>query len=403
MTNRPGKVILLGWEMGGGLGHVHNLLAVARGLADRGHFPVCALRNVIDGTGPLRDQALAVVQAPVWQPRPLDDDRAFLASSYADVLAVHGYDTVEHLLPLVEAWQGLLDFVRPALVVLDFAPTLALAATGAVPMVEIGTGFTMPPLEGATFPALIPDRAPVLTEEALLAVVAEVQRRRGRPVPASLPAMLAGPRRFLTVLPELDPYRAVRREQAVGCIAPAVGPPLPPAVRPGFFAYLNAAAGGIEALLRGLGRAGLAGTAYLRAATPALRARLRAHGLNVLDRPPPLGEMLAENALVVHHGGSGLAHYALAAGRPQLVFPEHLEQILNGQLLHGLGVGRYLVGRFAEERPAQELARMLHDDALAERCRQAAASVQARGPWTPQAAVLEHCLTLLEPPTASHQ
>jgi hypothetical protein len=397
VTKASGKVILFGWELGGGLGHVNQLLAVAQALADHGHFPVFALRNVIDGTGPLRDAALAVLQAPVWQPRPRDDDRPFLAASYADILAVHGYDAVEHLLPQVEAWQGLLDFVRPALVVVDFAPTLTLAA-GTVPVVEVGSGFTLPPLEGATFPALIPDRPPVAPETTLLGVVQEVQRRRGRPAPPTLPALLRVDQRFLTVLPELDPYGALRRERACGIITPALEEPLPPAP-PSFFAYLNAAAAGVEALLAGLARAGFPGAVYLRAASEAQRARLRALGLVVHDRPPPLRDVLTRHALVVHHAGIGLAHYALAAGRPQLVLPEHLEQILNAQLIHGLGVGNYLVGHYEAVRPTQELTHMLNDAALAERCRVAAASVQARGPWAPLAAVTEHCLKLLQTTT----
>ena len=42
----------MGWEMGGGLGHVVPLLAVARGLREHGHRPVLALRDVVEPAFP---------------------------------------------------------------------------------------------------------------------------------------------------------------------------------------------------------------------------------------------------------------------------------------------------------------------------------------------------------------
>src|SRR5262249_61701374 len=132
-----------------------------------------------------RDLPCPVLQAPYWHPRPWTGSQPFLAASYADLLAIRGWTDTADLLPMVQGWDGLLDLVRPALVVCDHSPTLCLAAYGRVPTVLLGDGFTLPPADQPAFPALIPGRKLVASEEALLAVVQEVQRVRGRPSPAN--------------------------------------------------------------------------------------------------------------------------------------------------------------------------------------------------------------------------
>ena len=68
----------------------------------------------------------------MWPTRPRAGSGSFLAASFADVLAVHGFATADELHPMVQGWQGLLDLARPALVVCDHSPTLCLAALGFV-------------------------------------------------------------------------------------------------------------------------------------------------------------------------------------------------------------------------------------------------------------------------------
>ena len=80
-------------------------------------------------------------------------------------------------------------------------------------------------------------------------------------------------------------------------------------------------------------------TPQVISSTPAQRERCRRQGLEVLEVPAPLEEVFPRVAAIAHHGGVGLAQQALAAGRPQLLFPVHLEQLLNAQMLERLGVG----------------------------------------------------------------
>jgi hypothetical protein len=200
-----GRTVLLGWELGAGLGHVRRLLPLAHALAAHGQRPVLAVKNLVEPWPALRDVPFPVLQAPVYPPRPWPGPRPFLAAGYADLLAGVGFADFDDLWPMVQAWQALLDLVRPALVVCDHSPTLCLAACGAVPTLVVGNGFTVPPVAQPTFPPLIPGQALRVPEAELLAVVRRVQRQRGLPVPVTLPGLFAASERWVTALPELDP------------------------------------------------------------------------------------------------------------------------------------------------------------------------------------------------------
>ena len=154
----------MGWELGAGLGHVQPLLSVAKALAGRGHQPVFAVKNLLEAAPLLGAEPFTVLQAPQWPPRP-QGAKPFRASSYADILAIRGFADADELFPLVRAWQALIDLVRPDLIVCDHSPTLCLAAYRSVPVVMIGTGFTVPPAEHSEFPPLQPSVAPQMPQE----------------------------------------------------------------------------------------------------------------------------------------------------------------------------------------------------------------------------------------------
>src|SRR5262245_1884459 len=390
----PSRTVLLGWELGDGLGHVHSFARLAQAFAAKGLRPVVAVKNLSLASSFFRDLPCPVLQAPYWHPRPWTGSQPFLAASYADLLAIRGWTDPADLLPMVQGWQGLLDLVRPALVVCDHAPTLCLAAYRALPTVILGHAFGMPPAQGPTFPPLVAGKQGLVPEGQLLEVVQQVQRRRGRPAPDTLPGLFAAAEQLLSFLPELDPYRELRTEPHLGPLGFALPPPLPPPAPPAFFAYLAADVPCAEQILEGLARAGCPGTAYLRGATPEARQRLSRTGLEILDSPAPLDEALPRAAVVVHHGSAGLAQQALAAGRPQLHFADHLERILNAQLIHQLGAGLYLTGEFPAQAVPESLRRLAKEPGFTERAQAAAHALARRGPWDPLPRVVERCLTL---------
>ena len=150
------STILFAWELGSGFGHVRPLLSIARGLASLGHTPVFAIRNIPDTWTLLRESGFAVYQAPFRNGAPRLAPGPFAGRSFEDVLSISGWSDPDELEPLLRAWDALLDSIRPSLVVLDHAPALALAARGSIPVVQIGTGFCLPPSHLPEFLAVRP-------------------------------------------------------------------------------------------------------------------------------------------------------------------------------------------------------------------------------------------------------
>lgn len=390
-------VVMLGWELGGGLGHVRSLLAVARGLAAYGHRPVFVLKNVVEPQAVLHDTPFPVLQAPVW-PATCG---AFRAASYADILAIRGFADPDGLEALVAAWQALIDLTGAELVVADHSPTLCLAAYRTLPVVQLGNGFSVPPADATAFPSLDPQAAPLVPPERLLAVVQEVQRRRRRPAPETLPGLFAGGTRFVRSLAELDPYRAVRKDPAVGPLQPLPEPSAPPD-RPRLFAYLSAEFPGVEHVLTALSAAGWVGSAYLRGASPEFRASARRGGLEIHETLPPLAELLPRVSVVLHHGGAGVAEAALAAGRPQVLLPQHLEHELTARALEGLGVSTALTGAVPAPAVGQALSRLLTGSRFSASALAWGETLAARGRQALLGTIVARCLECLsepEPPT----
>ena len=153
------------------------------------------------------DVPFPILQAPVWwEPVP----QSFRASNYADILAIKGFADADGLALLVGAWQGLIERSAHQVVIADFAPSLCLAAYGVVPTVVIGIGFAVPPAHGDEFPRIGPRFGTIKPPDQILEIVREVQRRRGRPAPATLPALLAGSARFVHTIDEIDAYKGMR-------------------------------------------------------------------------------------------------------------------------------------------------------------------------------------------------
>jgi len=388
------KTVLFAWELGANLGHVGPLLRIARELQRAGHRAVFALRDVVGPRALFGNDPVELFQAPVW-PRGFLRGRPFRMSSYADLLALEGFADAEGLGAMVDAWDALLRVIKPDLIVLDHSPTLCLGAHGTIPIVIIGTGYTVPPAQEPVFATLFPQQAPLIAETRLLENVHAVQRRRGRGAPLTLPALLDAPLRAIACFPELDPYRAQRREPLLG---PLEKMPAPTSLQTerSIFAYIGEEHPAVELIVEALVGLNCRVEVYLRGGdVGALRRVLAARGVCVHDRPPPLGEVVRRASVVVSHGGATTAHAALAAGRPQLLLPTQPEQELTADALVALEAGVSLRANLTPEHLASTLRDFIENDALGANAQRLATAIANRPAVDGLATAVEGCMRLL--------
>jgi hypothetical protein len=216
--------ILLGWELGNGIGYARRLAAIADRLSAEGHEPVLALRE----PQALRRPRHPVVQAPVVVGRLRPGTASFVPAGFADLIACNGFGFADHLLQILGDWQKVIDEAQPDLVVAEYAPALALAAWRRIPAVLIGTPYLMPPAEGARFPEREGVR-PYADQDEVLAVMRQAQAARGAPLPERITEPFAEAARVPYGLPELGPWSRHRREALHGLWETI--PPVQPALR----------------------------------------------------------------------------------------------------------------------------------------------------------------------------
>lgn len=340
-----GRSVLLGWELGSRLGHAHKLKILAGALRRQGwrasfafRFPEVAATLGIDPAG--------VIEAPRWPGPALalrsGADRRAATLTFGQILGTAGFHDRDQILARVGQWQEILRRTKPDLVISDYAPSLNLACRGHVPVVVVGSGFTVPPTGIPRYPRLhaSADR-PLFDELALAANVNHALARLAIPMIDALPEVMRGEAAALCTFPVLDPYRGFRGDGYCGAIEESL---VELRREPGnaIFVYLQGQAlenPGVEAALAG---SSLAAIVYAPGTSGATLDRLRAVGCTILDSPASITGILPRLRAVVHHGGHGLACSALLAGRPQLVLSTHIENKLTGLAVEEVGLGRRL-------------------------------------------------------------
>ena len=333
------------------------------------------------------------MQAPFWHGRPQRGAIPFQASSYADILAVRGFNRVESLSAMVAAWQFVIDLIGPDVVVCDFSPTLCLTVYDSLPNVMIGTSFALPPIEQPTFPRLPSDAEPQTSQQTLLEVVQQVQIDRRREAPPNLTSILAG-ERFVTVFPEIDAYRGVRREQCHGPIQP-LPELLPLPAAPCVFAYLGDGRPIVEEVLVKLVESGLPTETYIRDVPESAKQRLRNRGVTVHERPQPMTEVLQRVGLVLHHGGASTAQLAMAAGRPQVCWPVHLEQVLTALQIQKMGLGVAVPSNPSVGTIADLIIQTAANSRICDQSFHWAVALRDRGFASPLEEIADRCLALI--------
>ncbi|MBI3699081.1 MAG: glycosyl transferase [Afipia sp.] len=317
---------------------------------------------------PLADLGVEILKAPPWPEASWTKAQRAGASSatLGETLASAGLADEEALTQLLEEWTKILLNSSPDLVVADFAPAVALAARGRIPLMTVGNGFTLPPSDMTRFPLLHRKTAPVFEEMRLLTAINKASATLGLQPIERLPQLFSGDEYAVETFPLLDPYDLQRTE-------PVFGPWFersPLAQREDADEIVVYLAPGY-AIRRDLIGALLPFAKRVQIYAPSLslvqRGRLKLAGVRQHYGPFDLADATTSARLVVHLGGSGVAAHALVAGVPQFIIAAHIEQELNGQALEREGVGKLVKGYETDTSiAAGNIQALLNDTALAQ-------------------------------------
>lgn len=375
MTGRVAR-ILMGAELGYGLGHLAMLSPIAETLAARGSQVTLAVPRSQPVPPGLLPPNVTCVDAPA------DDLRAFGAGSrplpaevFSDLLFDAGMANRDYCRQRLQAWDRVLTEVRPDVVIGNYAPYLMLAVRGRHAALQVGSGFEIAPDDGGTYVPLPRLRRNPDTSGPVLECVQSICSERGGDSPATLPACFAHAGQFIVTVPELDPYAAVAvREHAGPLRQPGAASSLP---RRRVLAYLSASSPSTFSVLSAASSLGLELTVILRGRPPAhWEAAFRR--ITLRQAAAPLTALLADAALVIHHGGVSLCQEALFAGVSQLILPRYDEQRFNGEAIVRAGTGQYLV-RPQPESIARAMRQLLSDELQHQRCLEL--GQRLRGRW----------------------
>jgi len=352
---KSGKTILFCWELGGGLGHLMQMLLLAQDLAKAGHRVFVALRHLENAALLYGSAGVTFLQAP----GRFAPARSKIARpvSFAQLLANMGFDEPLELFAVACAWRNLIKMVGPDLIIFDHAPTALLASRGLdTKRALIGSGFCCPPdecplpvfrpeLEGKIDPAKL-----AAFEQTVLSAVNGQLARWGEE-PMRRLGQLYGDvdENFLTTFPELDHYlkRAATGAAYWGpVIAGTDGggetPQWPPASASWsarrVYAYLKSSRD-LPNVLHALADVGEATLVYAEGAGPGLRRRFESPALRFVDGPLDLARVGKECDAAVLNGGHGVTAQMLLAGKPLLQIPLVREQGLTAEAVKRLGAG----------------------------------------------------------------
>lgn len=386
--------ILVGYELGGGHGHVHRLMPVVRALEAEGHEVIFFLRNIRENAVLLARERRPILPVPDLVERIPNAPNPAPMGTYLDIMCHSGFFRRQALHAGMLAWRGLIEQADPDLVICDHSPICILACFQERPVVQVADGFTMPPAEDDLFPVFREGRKHLVDPAHVLRVMQYVQAQNQRPVPKSVTEPFRTAGRLVCTLPELDPYTATRSDAVVGPVEGLQEPqPLPG--KPHFFAYVSLEHKKTKPFLRGLRASKMSGEVFARAMTDEVAKALARPGLTVHREPQAMKDVISRATMIIHHGGNGTSCAALSGGRVQLTLPTHMEARLTCDALTRLGVGRLLMNKDLDKALPSILEEVAANASMAERATALAAEIKARGPYRPVDQIVETCRRIL--------
>ena len=386
--------VLLAWELGAEYGHVMRFATLARELVRRGHEPLLVLKDLTHAEALLGDLGLTVLQAPVWLgdvsglPQP---------ASYAETLLHLGFLHPAALTGLCRAWRSLIDLCQPDVLVCDHAPTALLATRGrGLSRICLGDGFAVPP-RAQPMPIYRPWRPEpparvAQAEQHTLNGANAALVKLGQPPLRCLAELLEVDDEIIASFAEFDHYPGRQGARYAGPLpnpAQGVAPHWPLVDGPRVFAYIKPGTRDFEPVLKALCALDVAAVVHAPGVSTTIQHRYLAAHIRFSEQPVRMDDVARECDIGICHAGTGTVQALVTAGKPVLLLPQHVEQMMTARAVLALGAG--LVVDY--ERPAPDhrklIKRLIGEPAFAAAAQAVAARHAGDDPAARLAAIVD--------------
>ncbi len=326
--------ILLAWELGGNVGHVHPLGAVATELIKRGHKVLIGVKDIAIAERYLSPLGINFVQAPVWNGRI--NPTTPPAINYAELLMRAGYLDADQVTGQIRSWINLLKAIQPDMVLGDHSPSVLLATRILnIKAAPISTGFATPPVT-ALMPSIqpqngIPKERFKSTESTVLNIINQALNRCSGTSLRNLSEIFDTFCHYLRTFPECDHYGIRKDARYWGIIQTsnnAKEPVWPKLDGPKVFVYMKANVKPFQPLLKSLKQLGWPSLIVSRNISNEMIKSLKAKNLAFSTELLNLKSVADHANVAVTNGNHGTTVELLQRGCKQLVIPFQAEQAM---------------------------------------------------------------------------
>jgi len=327
--------ILLAWELGGNLGHIVALLGLARGLRERGHQVLFAMRD-LSNAGLLAREGFPFLPAP----SPSHRRKPTLYPSYAAMLEGEVFPSADATLVAALAWRSIMRASGAEFVVADHAPVAMLAARALkIRTAVFGVPFSIP-VAGKDLPVFADKHESQAEDQRLLKRRNSVLTTLGANSLERASDLYAAAATMVRCIPEVDCFGPRSDDDYATMAAGDAGdaiPDWPKASGPKALVYLKAGPD-VKPVLQALAASGMSAIAYIgglaRRDTP-----LKRPGMLVTNTLFKSSALTPQADLVICNGNAGTVTGALLAGKPVLMLPQYMEQALTARRVVDAGAG----------------------------------------------------------------
>lgn len=382
-------------ELGRGFGHASRLAGLRALLGQLDVTPLVVIRDV-NAYQRFDPEAFGfdVMPAPFRFERLPKFQRV---NSFCDILTEAGFSDSDALAARLSVWRSLFDRWHIDIVVTELAPTALLAATlTGRKVLQIGSGFGLPPVVNGVFPSLtalpqIPEARRRERQAVLYQAMQRACRRAGLPSPSPMTTVYQSLDHAFSTFASVDHYGGRDKSRYLGPMMAKVASAAPawPAQgrTPRVFAYVDWRPQTHKAIEQ-VAQMGYQLSVVATAAPNGIFARYPNVVMN--QGPIDMDQALASCDVFLNHASHQSVIQAMLAGVPMLLAPTWQEHGMTAGRVRALGTGVIGMGPGGSAR-----MRALLDapEAYARACRQWAADHVGIDATANHLAVLRETLT----------